>query len=128
VDVECFEVDNGRLMQCRVGFSITARRGRGGVVQISEVGRKAPDQVIAQKYGVLACVNKLTTIGYNLPTYSSTKVQSIDAGSYHDLAGFCAMARNNRNDVVSRSRTPSMYQNLLLLKSLVLISIFSANT
>jgi len=124
VDVECFEVDNGLLMRCRVGFSIVARRGRGGVVQISEVGRKAPDQLIAQKYGVPACVNKLAIIGYNLPTYSSLKIQSIDAGSYHDLAGFCTrMARNNRNDMVSRSRTPSLYQDLLLLESLVLISI-----
>jgi hypothetical protein len=93
------------------------------------VGRKAPDQVIAQKYGVLACVNKLATIGYNLPTYSSMKIQFIDVGSYHDMAGFCArMAQNNWNDVVSRSRTPNFYQDLLLLKSLVLISIFSANT
>jgi hypothetical protein len=129
VDVECFEVDNGQLMQCRVGFSIAVRRGRGGVVQILEVGRKASDQVIAQKYGVLACVNKLTTFGYSLPTYSSMKIQSINVGSYHDLAGFCArMARNNRDDVVSRSRTPSLYQDLLLLESLILISIFSSNT
>jgi hypothetical protein len=90
VNVECFEVDNGQLMQCRVGFSIVARRGRCGVVQISKVGRKTPNQVIAQKYGVLACVNKLATIGYNLNTYSSMKIQSIDAGSYHDLVGFCA--------------------------------------
>jgi hypothetical protein len=102
-----------------------ARRGRGGVVQISKVGRKTVDQRIAQKYGVLACVNKPVTIGYNLPTYSSLKIQSIDASSYHDLAGFCArMAQNNRNDVVSRSRTPSLYQDLLLLESLALISIF----
>jgi hypothetical protein len=88
VDVECFDVDNSR--QCRVGFSIAARRGRGRVVQISEVGRKAPDKAIAEKYGILACVNKLATIGYNLPTYSSLTIQSIDAGSYHDLKGFCA--------------------------------------
>ena len=123
MDVESFDVDNGRLVQSRIGFSIVARRGTG-VVQISEVGRKAPDQLIAQKYGVLACVNKLATIGYNLPTYSSLKIQSIDAGSYHDLAGFCTrMARNNWNDMVSQSRTPSLYQDLLLLESLVLISI-----
>jgi hypothetical protein len=68
VDVECFQVDNGRLMQCRVGFSIAARTGGGGVVEISEVGRKAPDQAVAEKCGVLVCVNKLVTIGYNLPT------------------------------------------------------------
>jgi hypothetical protein len=90
VNVECFEVDNDQLMQCRVGFSIAARRGRGGVVQISKVGRKAPNQVIAQKYGVLTYVNKLVTIGYNRNTYSSMKIQSIDAGSFHDLAGFCS--------------------------------------
>jgi hypothetical protein len=61
-------------MQYQVGFSITARRSRGGVVQIAAMGRKAPDQVIAQKYGVLTCVNKLETIGYNLPTYSSMNI------------------------------------------------------
>jgi hypothetical protein len=124
VDVECFEVDNGQLMQCRVGFSIAARRGRG-VVQILEVGRKAPDKAIAQKYGVLACVNKLANIGCNLPTYSSMTIQAIDADSYHDVAGFYArMAQNNQNDVVSRSRTHSLYLDLLLLESLVLISFF----
>jgi hypothetical protein len=112
-------------MQCRIGFSIATRRGTRGVVQISEVERKAPDKGIAEKDGVLACVNKLATIGYNLLTYSSMKIQSIDAGSYHDLAGFCArMAQNNRNDVGSQSRTPSLYQYLLLLESLVLILIF----
>jgi hypothetical protein len=47
MDVESFEVDNGRFIQYQVGFSITARRGRG-VVQISEVGVKAPDKAIAQ--------------------------------------------------------------------------------
>jgi hypothetical protein len=129
VDIQCFEVDNGRLMQYRVGFSIAARRGRGRVVQISEVGRKTPNQAIAQKYDVLACVNNLATIGYNLPTYSSMTIQAIDVSSYHNIAGFCArMVRNNRNDVVSQSRTPNLYQDLLLLENLVLISIFSANT
>ena len=128
VDVESFEVDIGRFIQYRVGLSIAARRGRS-VVQILEVGRKAPDKAIAQKYYVLACVNKLANIGYTLPTYSSLSIQAMDAGSYHDVAGFCArMAQNNRNDVVSRSRTHSLYLDLLLLESLVLVSIFSANT
>ena len=53
MDVESFDVDNGRLFQSRVGFFIAARRGRG-VVQISEVRVKAPDKVVAQKYVVLA--------------------------------------------------------------------------
>jgi len=124
VDVESFEVDNGRFIQCRVGFSIAARRGRG-VVQISEVGVKAPDKAVAQKYVVLACVNKLENIGYTLPTYASVSIQAMDAGSYHDVAGFCArMAQNNRNNMVSRSQTHSLYLDLLLLESLVLISIF----
>jgi hypothetical protein len=48
VDVESFETDNGRLIQCQVGFSIAIRRGTG-VVQISEVGIKAPEKAIAQK-------------------------------------------------------------------------------
>jgi hypothetical protein len=116
-------------MQYRVGFSIAARRGRGRVVQISDMGRKTPDQAIAQTYVVLACVNNLATIGYNMPTYSSMTIQAIDMGSYHNIAGFCAkMARNNWNDVVSRSRTPNLYQDLLLLENLILISIFSTNT
>jgi hypothetical protein len=55
------------------------------------VGSKALDKVVAEKYSVLVCVNKLATIGYNLPTYSSLKIQSIDAGSYHDIKGFCAL-------------------------------------
>ena len=93
------------------------------------MGVKAPDKTIAQKYAVLACVNKIVNIGYSLPTYSSVSIQAMDAGSYHDVAGFCArMAQNRRNDVVSRSRTHSLYLDLLLLESLVLISIFSANT
>jgi len=124
MDVESFEVDNGRLIQYRVGFSIPTRRGRG-VVQISEVEVKAPDKAIAQKYAILACLNKLANIGYTLPTYSSVSIQAMDAGSYHDAAGFCArMAQNNRNDMVSRSRTHILYLDLLLLESLVLISIF----
>jgi hypothetical protein len=107
VNVECFEVDNGRLKQCRLSFSIADRRGRGCVVQISEVGCKAPDKVVAKKiYGVLACVNKLVIIGYNLPTYHSFMTQSIDAGCYHDVKGLCArLAQHSRNDVVSLSLT-----------------------
>ena len=128
MNVESFEVDIGRFIQCRVGFSIAARRGTS-VVQISEVGVKALDKAIAQKYAVLACVNKHTNIGYTLPTYSSVLIQAMDAGSYHNVVGFCArIAQNNQNDVVSRSRTRSLYPDLLLLESLVLISIFSANT
>ena len=128
VDVESFEVDNGRFIQYRVGLSIAARRGRV-VVQILEVGVKAPDKAVAQKYAVLACVNKLANIGYTLPTYSSVSIQAMDAGSSHDVAGFCArMAQNNRNDVVSRSQTHNLYPHLLLLESFVLISIFSTNT
>jgi hypothetical protein len=109
VDVESFEIDNGRFIQCRVDFSITARRGRG-VVQISEVGVKTPDKAVAQKYVVLACVNKLANIGYTLLIYSSVSIQAMDVGSYRDVAGFCVrMAQNNWNDVVSRSRTHSLY-------------------
>jgi len=93
------------------------------------VGVKAPDKAVALKYVVLACVNKLANIGYTLPTYSSVSIQAMDTGSYHDVTGFCArMAQNNRNDVVSRSRTHSLYPDLLLLESLALITIFFANT
>ena len=93
------------------------------------MGVKAPDKAIAQKYAILACLNKLANIGYTLPTYSSVSILAMDADSYHDAAGFCArMAQNNRNDMVSRSRTHILYLDLLLLESLVLISIFPANT
>jgi len=73
VDVESFEVDNDRFIQCQVGFSIAARRGRG-VVQILEARVKAPDKAVAQKYVVLACVNKLANIRYTLPTYSFVSI------------------------------------------------------
>jgi hypothetical protein len=89
VDVESFDVDNGRLVQSRIGFSITVRRGRG-VVQISEAGVKAPEKKIVIKYAVKSCLNKLANIGYTLPTLSSMTIQATDAGSYHDVAGFCA--------------------------------------
>jgi hypothetical protein len=46
-------------------------------------------------------MNKLANIGYTLPTVSSMTIQAIDAGSYHDVAGFYArIARTNQNDVV----------------------------
>ena len=100
MNVHTFHVDNGQLIQCRIGFSIAARRGRG-VVQISEIRIKAPQQTIAQKYVVIACVTKLANIGYTLPTLSSITIQAIDAGSYHDVVDFCAsIVRTNRNDVV----------------------------
>jgi hypothetical protein len=88
VDVESFDVDNGRLVQSQIGFSIAARRGRG-VVQISKVGVKAPEKKIAIKHAVIACLNKLANIGYTLPTLSSMMIQAIDAGMYHDVVGFC---------------------------------------
>ena len=85
MDVESFDVDNGRLVQSRIGFSITARRRRG-VVQISEVGVKAPEKNFAIKYTVKSCLNKHANIGYTLSTLSSMTIQAIDAGSYHDVA------------------------------------------
>jgi hypothetical protein len=87
MDVESFEVDNGRFIQYRVGFSITARRGRG-VVQISEVGVKAPDKAVAQKYVILAYVNKLANIGYTLPTYSSVSIQAMNVALIMMLRAF----------------------------------------
>ena len=90
---------------------------------------KALHKTSVEKYVVMACLWTLANIGYTMPTYSSVSIQAMDASSYHDVAGFCArVAQNNRNDVVSRSRTHSLYLDLLLLESLVLISIFSANT
>jgi hypothetical protein len=122
VNVECFEVDNGRLKQCRVSFFIADRRGIGHVVEISEVGSKTPDKAIVEKYGVLACVNKLATIGYNLPTYSSSKIQSTNAGSYYDLKGFYArLSQHNQNDVVTVSR-------FVIIRKLGSYIHFSANT
>jgi hypothetical protein len=57
---------------------------------------KVPNKAVAQKYVVLAHVNKLVDIGYTLPTYSSVLIQAMDAGSYHGIAGFYArMDQNN---------------------------------
>jgi hypothetical protein len=81
------------------------------------VGSKAPDKTVAEKYGVVACVNKLVIIGYNLPTYFSLNIQSIDAGSYHDLQGFCArLTQHNRNDVVSLSSTLAVSRFVIIGK------------
>jgi hypothetical protein len=81
------------------------------------VGSKAPSKAVAEKYGVLACVNNLATIGYNLPTYSSLNIQSIDTGSYHDLKGFCArLAQHNQNDVVSLSPTLAIFRFVIIGK------------
>jgi hypothetical protein len=106
VDAESFDVDNGRLVQSQIGFSIAARRGRG-VVKILEVGVKVPEKQITIKHVVIVCLNKPANIGYILPTLSSVMIQAIDAGMYHDVVGFCArIARTNRNDVV-KSRSNS---------------------
>jgi hypothetical protein len=68
-----------------------------GVVQISEMGIKAPQQIVAQKYVVIACVTKLANIGYTLPTLSSVLIQAINADMHHDVEGFGAsIAQNNR--------------------------------
>ena len=65
------------------------------------MGVKAPEKKVAIIYVVKSCLNKLAIIGYTLPTLSSMMIQAIDAGSYHDVVGFCArIARTNRNDVV----------------------------
>ena len=64
-------------------------------------GIKAHEKSIAQKYAVIASLNKLANIGYTLPTLSSLTIQAIDAGCHHDVASFCArIARIHRNDVV----------------------------
>ena len=68
-----------------------------GVVQISEMGIKAPQQTVAQKYVVIASVTKLANIRYTLPTLSSVLIQVINADMRHDVEGFCAsIAWNNR--------------------------------
>jgi uncharacterized protein YneF (UPF0154 family) len=42
------------LIQCQIGFSIIARRSIG-VAHISEMGIKASEKKIAQKYVAIAC-------------------------------------------------------------------------
>ena len=60
------------------------------------MGVKAPEKKVAIIYAVKSCFNKLVNIGYTLPTLSSMTIQAIDAGSYDDVAGFCArIARTN---------------------------------
>ena len=87
--VHTFHVDSGSLIQCQIDFSIAPRRGRG-VVQISEIRIKAPQQTVAQKYAVIACVTKLANIGYTLPTLFSMPIQAINADMRYDVQGFCA--------------------------------------
>ena len=65
------------------------------------MGVKAPEKKIAIKYAIKSCLTKLANIRYTLPTLSSMTIQALDAGSYHNVAGFCArIARTNRNDVI----------------------------
>jgi hypothetical protein len=54
------------------------------------VGVKAPEKKSTIKFVGIACLNKLINIGYTMPTLSSLMIQAIDAGWYHDVAGFCA--------------------------------------
>jgi hypothetical protein len=72
------------------------------------VGIKAPQQIVAQKCVVFACVTKLANIGYNLPTLTSMLMQAINTGMCHDVEGLCAtIAQNNRNGVVVKSKSNS---------------------
>jgi hypothetical protein len=65
------------------------------------VGVKAHEKKVTIIYAAKSCLNKFANIRYTLPTLSSMTIQAIDAGSYHDVAGFCArIARTNQNDVV----------------------------
>jgi hypothetical protein len=52
------------------------------------MGIKALEKSIAQKYVVIACLNKLANIWYTLPTLSFLTIQAIDVGMYHDVAAF----------------------------------------
>ena len=87
VDVQINHVDNGPELQCRISFSIAVRmghghgrgrgsgRGRGGVggrnvLQISEVGIKAPQRGVAIKYVVMACATLVSRNGITLSTLS----------------------------------------------------------
>jgi hypothetical protein len=62
VDVESFDVDNGRLVQSRISFSIIARRGTG-VVQILEVEVKGPDKkvVVVVRLVRIQCTQSYTS-------------------------------------------------------------------
>jgi hypothetical protein len=52
------------------------------------MGIKVPQQTVAQKYVVIACVTMLANTWYTLLTLSSVLIQAINMDMRHDVEGF----------------------------------------
>jgi hypothetical protein len=100
--VGTFPVD-GRLKQCQIAFCIEARVGpqQGMVVHIDRTGRADYYKICDQRYAVKDCLLDLQNIGYNICTYSSMRIASLNVGLHHYIGLFCAqLAEANKDDVV----------------------------
>jgi hypothetical protein len=72
------------------------------LVHIERTGRTDYNDINAQRYVVRDCLLALQDIGYNIPTYSSMRVASLNVGLRNDIGLFCAqLAEANLDDVVS---------------------------
>ena len=72
------------------------------VLYVDRTSSGQPHDISAQKYVVQECLRALQNIGYNIPTYSSMRIATLNVGLHHDIGLFCAMlAEDNMNDVVS---------------------------
>jgi hypothetical protein len=90
--------------EVRVSFSIRVRTGfqTGQMVTIYEVGTFQGSVFYAQTYAVQKCVEALLYIGYNVPSYSSMRISTLEVGLFDNTPKFCArLATQNLDDVVS---------------------------
>jgi hypothetical protein len=72
------------------------------VLYIERTGRADYYEFCAQKYAMQDCLMALQNIGYNIPTYSSMRIASLNVGLHHDIGLFCSqLAEDNMDDVVS---------------------------
>ena len=101
--VDTFPIEGGHT-QCRIGFSILSRAGhqQGLVLYIDRKGSGQPRHFCTHKYVVLECLRALQNIGYDISTYSSTRIGALNVGLHYDIGRYYAqLAKNNINDVVS---------------------------
>ena len=87
INVGTFPIDGG-LKQCWIGFSILARAGnqQGMVLYVDRTSSGQPHDISAQKYVVQECLRALQNIGYNIPTYSSMRIATLNVGLHHDIS------------------------------------------
>jgi hypothetical protein len=105
VHFQTYHVESeNRHSEVRVSFSIRARTGfqAGQMVTIYEVGTFQGSVFYAQTSAVQKCVEALLYIGYNVPSYSSMRISTLEVGLFDNTPKFCArLATQNLDDVVS---------------------------